>query len=178
MVKDYTQTYGIDCFETFSSVARMNSIRILFSIVINLSWTLFQLDVKNAFLNGDLQEKVYIEQPPCYVAQRVKVCLKKAIYGLKQSLRVRFEKFSLTISGISFHRYHSDHFVFVRRTKSGVVVLIIYIDDILLTGSDSAGLLETIKYFKRHFVIKDMGHPKYFLKIEVAHQKYSVLLYQ
>ena len=87
VAKGYTKTYGIDYFETFSTVARMNSIRILFSIVVNLSWPLFQLDVKNTFLYGDLQEEVYMEQPLGYVAQGVtKVCrLKKAIYGLKQS---------------------------------------------------------------------------------------------
>jgi len=69
-----------------------------------------------------------------------------------------------------------DHSVFVRRTKSVIVVLTVYIDDILLTGSDSAGLLETKKYLKRHFVTKDMGRPKYFLRIEIVHQKHSILL--
>jgi len=64
VAKGYTQTCDIDYFEMFSPVVRMNSIRILFSIVVNLSWPLFQLDVKNAFLNGDLQEEVYIEKPP------------------------------------------------------------------------------------------------------------------
>ena len=89
MAKGYTQTYGIDYFETFSPVARMNSIRILFSIVVNLSWPLFQPDVKNAFLYEDLQEEVYMKQSPSYVAQEEsKVsCLKKTIYGLKQSPR-------------------------------------------------------------------------------------------
>jgi len=68
-----------------------------------------------------------------------KVCLlKQVIYVLKQSLRA-FEKFSLTISSIGFHRCHSDHSVFIRRTKSGIVILAVYVDDILLTGSDSAG---------------------------------------
>jgi len=85
--KGYIQTYGIDYFETFLPVAWMNSIRILFSIVINLSWPLFQLDIKNAFLYGDLREKVYMKQPPGYVAQGENICLKKAIYDLKQSPR-------------------------------------------------------------------------------------------
>jgi len=85
VAKGYTQTYSIDYFETFTSIASMNSIRILFSIVVNLSWPLFQMDVKNAFLYGDLREKVYMEQPLSYVAQgETKICrLKKAIYGLK-----------------------------------------------------------------------------------------------
>ena len=85
VAKGYTQTYDIDYFETCSPAARMNSIRTLFSIVVNLPWLLFQLDVKNAFLYGDLQEKLYMEQPPGYVAQEeTKVChLKKSIYGLK-----------------------------------------------------------------------------------------------
>ena len=154
----------------------MNSIKILISVDINLSWPLFQLDVKNAFLYGDLH-KVYRKQPTGYVAKgEHKVCrLKKVIYGLKQSTRAWFEKFSITISGIDFHRYHSDHSVFVRRTKSGVVVLTVYVDDILLTCSDSAGLLETKEYLKRHFVTKDMGRPKYFLGIEVAYKKYCIL---
>jgi len=84
VAEEYTQTYSIDYFETFSQVGRMNSIRILFSFAVNLSWPLFQLDVKNAFLYEDLQEEVYIEQPPGYVAQgETKVCrLKKTIYGL------------------------------------------------------------------------------------------------
>ena len=69
VAKDYTQTYGIDYFETFSPVGQMKSIRILFSVAINLSWPLIQMDVKNAFLYGYLQEEVYMEQPPGYVAQ-------------------------------------------------------------------------------------------------------------
>ena len=88
-----------------------------------------------------------------------------------------FEKFSFTISVIGFHWCHSDHSVFVPRTKSGIIVLVVYVD-ILLTSSDSVGLLETKQYLKCYFVTKNMGHPKYFLGIEVAPQKYSVLLSQ
>ena len=121
VAKCYTQTYSIDYFKTFSPVTKMNSIMILFSIAVKLSWSFFQLHVKNAFLYGGLQEEVYMEPPLSYVAQgETKVCrLKKAIYGLKQSRRAWFEKFSLTISGFGFRRCHSDHSVFVRRTRSG-----------------------------------------------------------
>jgi len=88
------------------------------------------------------------------------------------------KSFNTIISGIGFHRCHSDHSVFVRRTKSDIVVLVVYVDDILLTGSDSAGQLEIKKYLKHNFMTKDMRCPKYFLRIEVAHQKLSVFLSQ
>jgi len=99
VARGYTQIYGVNYFETFSPVIRMNSFRILFSIVVNLSCPLFQMDIKNAFLYGDLQEEVYMEQHPGYVAQgETKVChLKKVIYGLKQSQRC-----SLRISVLPF----------------------------------------------------------------------------
>jgi len=97
---------------------------------------------------------------------------------LKQSPKAWFEKFSITISSIGFHRCHSDHSVFVRRTKSGLVILAMYVDDILLTVSNSAGLMETKEYLGRHFVTKNMGKPKYLLGIEIAHQKHGILLSQ
>ena len=121
-----------------------------------------------------------MEQPPGYVAQGENtVCkLKKAIYGLKQSPRAWFEKFSTAISGVGFKRCQSDHSVFIRRTTSGLVVLAVYVDDILLTESDLVAITETKEYLSRHFVTKDMGKPKYFLGIEIAYQKDRLLLSQ
>ena len=90
VAKGYTQTYGVDYAQTFQHVAKISYVWILISLATNLGWPLFQLDDKNAFLNGDLKEKVYMEQPPGFVAQGEfgKVCrLHKAIYGLKQSPR-------------------------------------------------------------------------------------------
>ena len=97
VAKGYTQTYGVDYAETFSPIAKISFVRILISLAANLGWTLFQLDVKNGFLNGDLKEEVYMEQPLRFVAQGEsgKVCrLHKAIYGLKQSPRAWFGKFN------------------------------------------------------------------------------------
>ena len=91
------------------------SVRILISLATNLGWPLFQLDVKNAFLNGNLKEEVYMEQPPEFVAQGEsgKVCrLHKAIYGLKQSPKAWFSKFSEVVLKFGLQRCHSDHSVF------------------------------------------------------------------
>ena len=123
---------------------------------------MFQLDIKIVFLSGDFQEEVHIEQSPSYVSQgENKACrLKKAIYGFKQSPQAWFEKFSIIISDNGFHSCHSDLFVFICHTKSGIIVLTVYVDNILLCISDSAGILEIKEYLKRQFVIKNMRRPK------------------
>ena len=97
VAKGYTQTFGIDYQETFVLVAKMNTMRVLLSIAAKMDWALQQLDVKNAFLHGDLEEKMFMELPPGFEDQlgRGKVCrLKKSLYGLKQSPRAWFEKFT------------------------------------------------------------------------------------
>jgi hypothetical protein len=88
VAKGYTQTYGIDYLETFTPMAKMNTVRILLSLAVQFSWPLQQFDVKNAFLHGDLEEEIYMEIPPDFVSRTGKgmVCkLKKTLYGLKQS---------------------------------------------------------------------------------------------
>lgn len=96
VVKSYTQTYGVDYRETSAPVAKMNTIYVLFSLAVNQGWSLFQLDVKNVFLHGDLKEEVYMKLPPGVklTSSTRKFCkLKKALYGLKQSPQAWFECF-------------------------------------------------------------------------------------
>ena len=95
--------------------------------------------------------------------------LRKAIYGLKQSPRAWFDEFSIVIFSIGFAHCHSDHSMFVRRTKSGSVILAVYVNDILLIGGDSMALAEIKEYLKRYFMTKDMGKPRNFLGIQVAY---------
>ena len=97
MAKGYAQTYGVDYSDTFSPVAKMTYVRLFISLVATHNWDLHQLEIKNAFLHGDLQDEVYMEQPPKFVVQGEigKVCrLQKSLYGLKQSPRAWFGKFS------------------------------------------------------------------------------------
>jgi hypothetical protein len=144
VAKGYTQTYGIDYDETFSPVAKISSVRILISLAANLNWPLFQLDVKNAFLHGDLHKEVYMEQPPGFVAQgeyRGCVCkLKKTLYGLKQSPRAWFGKLSEAIMEFGLHRCQTDHSVFHLHMSAGYILLVVYVDDIVITGDDSGGI--------------------------------------
>lgn len=157
----FTQTYAIDYFETFSPFARVNSIWILFSLAINQRCPLHQLNVKNAFLFGDLEKQVYMEQHPVYVAHRKTwVCkLMKAIYGLKQNPCAWFTKFNKVIKQVRFKMCNANHSIFARQIPKGCVILAVYVDDILLIGSDSARIEESRTFLKKHFVTKDLGRP-------------------
>jgi len=123
----YTQIFGLDYGDTFSPVAKMASVRLFLAMPALQQWPLHQLDVKNAFLNGDLQEEIYMEQPPCFVAQGESselVCrLRKSLYGLKQSPRAWFGKFSNVVQQFGMTRSEADHSVFYRHSSVGVSIL-------------------------------------------------------
>lgn len=108
VAKGYTQTYGIDYTEIFTPVAKINTIRVLLSLAANLDWPLQQFDVKNAFLYEELSEEVYINLPPgCMIPTKLsqKVCrLKKSLYGLKQSPRAWFGRFTKSMIAFGYHR--------------------------------------------------------------------------
>ena len=181
VAKGYTQTYSVDYVETFSPIAKISSVQILISLAANLSWSLFQLDVKNAFLNGDLKEQVYMEQPPGFVAQGEsgKVCrLHKAIYGLKQSPKTWFGKFNDVVLKFGLRRCHSNHFVFSHTSDRGKILLIVYVDDIIITGDDKQGIDDLKIYLQNSFRTKDLGKLRYFLGIEVARSKKGISLSQ
>ena len=116
VAEGYTQQYDLDYYDTFSPVAKIASVRLLLSMVVMRSWLLFQLDIKNAFPYGDLVEEVYMEQPPGFVAQGESglVCkLRRSLYGLKQSPRAWFSRFSSVVQEFGMIRSTTDHSVFL-----------------------------------------------------------------
>ena len=102
--------------------------------------------------------------------------LNKAIYGIKQSPRAWFNNFSEVAMQFGFHRCNFDHFVFVRQRSTDCVILVVYVDDILVSGSDKAGIDENREFLKKHFVTKDLDKPRYLLGIEIAYAKDGVVL--
>ena len=140
VVKGFTQTYGIDYSETFAPVAKLNTVRVLLSIDVNSDWQLQQLGMKNDFLNGDLKEEVFMDAPPGFEDKfGSKVCkLKKSLYELKQSPRPWFEKFTSSVKRQGYSRAQADHTLFFRRSSEGrISILIVYVDDIILTNDDT-----------------------------------------
>jgi Reverse transcriptase (RNA-dependent DNA polymerase) len=140
LVKGYTQTYGLDYQETFAPVVKMNTVRILLSVATNLGCSLSQMDVKNAFLQGILEEKIYMTLPPGHKegSDPTKVCkLKKAIYGLKQSPRAWYGRLKFSLSKINFVKSSADSSMFVKHTKNFTTIILVYVDDIIITGNNN-----------------------------------------
>ena len=114
VAKGFTQEYGIDYEKTFAPVARLTSVRCLIVVAAVCHWPLYQMDVKNSFLNGDLHEEVYMQPSPGYPHLGIQVCcLRCALYGLKQALRAWFEKFSFIVVQQGFTSSPHDTVLFV-----------------------------------------------------------------
>ena len=181
VAKGYTQKYGVDYDETFAPVAKINTIRVLLSLAANLDWPLRQFDVKNAFLHGDLYEEVYMDLPPGYctsTGERVVCKLKKSLYGLKQSPRAWFGRFTRFMKKIGYRQSNSDHTLFLKHRCGKVTALIIYVDDMVVTGDDFEEIQKLQDQLSSEFEMKDLGSLKYFLGIEVARAKNCIVLSQ
>ena len=148
VAKGYTQKEGFDYEETFSPVAMIKSIRILLSIVAHMDYEIWQMDVNTAFLNGSLEETIYMVQLEGFIAkgQEKKVCkLQKSIYGLKQASRSWNLWFDQVVKSFRFLQSPDEPCVYKRCSGNVVVFLILYIDDILLIGNDEE-LYHQLKY--------------------------------
>lgn len=183
VAKGYTQTYGVDYQETFAPVAKMNTARVLLSLAANLQWSLPQFDVKNAFLHGELKDKVYMEEPPRFTSElRTNVCRwKKALCGLKQSHCAWFGRFDNAMKSMGFRQSQGDHTFFINKSRfNRITILIVYIDDIIVTRDDLEEIQKLKKKLVEEFEVKDLGKLKYLLGIKVAYlfpNKYTLLTY-
>ncbi|CAL9003170.1 unnamed protein product, partial [Prunus brigantina] len=181
VAKGYTQTYGVDYLETFAPVAKLNTVRVLLSLAANRDWPLLQFDVKNAFLHGDLKEEIYMDLPlgiPVTSKEGVVCKLRKSLYGLKQSPRAWFGRFAASMKKFGYVQSNSDHTLFLKRHKGKLTALIIYVDDMIVTGDDQAEMQNLQKYLASEFEMKSLGDLKYFLGIEVARSKHGIFLSQ
>ncbi|KAJ9564443.1 hypothetical protein OSB04_000409 [Centaurea solstitialis] len=177
--KGFNQEYDIDYEETFAPVARITSVRSLLAIAVTKRWPLFQMDVKNAFLNGDLSKEVYMNPPPGVSLPTGHVCrLRKALYGLKQAPRAWFEKFSTTVLSLGFSASNYDSGLFTCTTDAGTILLLLYLDDMIITGSDSTGITLLKQSLSASFEMKDLGKPHYFLGLEVLSDSRGTYLCQ
>ncbi|GJV15187.1 ankyrin repeat-containing domain, PGG domain protein [Tanacetum coccineum] len=176
-----SQQLGVDFDETFSPVVKPATIRTVLSLVVSRKWPIHQLDVKNAFLNGDLSETVYMHQPPGFVDARFPnhVCrLQRSLYGLKQAPRAWFQRFAGYATRAGFYHSRCDSSLFIYRQGSQVAYLLLYVDDIILTASSTTLLQQLIDSLHREFDMTDLGALNYFLGISVVRHSTGLFLSQ
>jgi hypothetical protein len=160
VAKGFHQQAGLDYDETFSPIIKPPTVRIILSLAAHHRWSLRQLDVSNAFLHGFLKEDVFMQQPPGYVdsAFPTLVCkLHKSLYGLKQAPRAWFERFTRHLLAIGFCASVADPSLFVFRRNGVVLYLLLYVDDIILTGNSSFAITDLISQLASNFELKDLG---------------------
>lgn len=171
VAQGFQQTEGVDYTETFSPVAKQQTIRLVLSLALHHGWSVKQLDVSNAFLHGTIQEQVYLKQPQGYVNQQFPshVCkLHKALYGLKQAPRAWYDMLSKSLLQQGFYNSKADSSLFILVQGADLVYVLVYVDDILITGSDPSLVDHIIKGLGSKFALKDLGLLHYFLDIEVV----------
>jgi len=177
VAKGYSQKEGVDYTETFAPVARMSSLRTLLAIVAATDLELHQMDVKTAFLNGDLTEDIYMQQPPGFdmPGQRELVCkLQKSLYGLKQAGRSWYNKIDSALIGLGFVPLPADNCIYVQRTtQSGddSVYLLLYVDDLLLACRLLSKLTAVKGQLSNLFSMKDMGEAQYILGLQISRNR-------
>ena len=174
------EEYGLDYDETFAPTAKMFTMQTIRALATSQLWSLHQIDVKNAFLDGDFNEKVYMRRLSGMLTSSPNdVCkLKCSLYGLKQAPQVWLEKSCSTLLGFSFTQSQYDSFLFLQKASKGMVVLFIYMDDIVINGSVMEDISAIQNLLHSTFHIKDLGHLTYFLGLEVHHWPHGIFLNQ
>eukprot|EP00253_Pinus_taeda_P023315 PITA_23315 len=180
VAKSFSQVEGIDYTETFSPVANMNSVRLVLSLAASFKWEVHQMDVKSAFLHGDLHEGIYMEQPIGFIQTNSSlVCrLKKSLYGLKQDPQTWYAKMDSFLLESGFSRSHSDNIVYTKKVGKSLIILVIYVDDLILAGSDPNLINHVKSSLRKKFEMTDLGHLNYFLGLQVLQSKEGISLCQ
>ncbi|CAL9024545.1 unnamed protein product, partial [Prunus brigantina] len=182
VAKGYKQEYGVDYTEVLAPVAWHDTIRLVISMEAQNSWPIFQLDVKSAFLHGELQEQVYVEQPACYVQpgkEKQVYRLKKALYGLKQAPRAWYSHMEAYFAREGFQKCPYEHPLFTKSGEEGQILIVcLYVDDLIYTGNDVAMFNDFKKSMMHEFDMSDLGLMHYFLGIEVVQSSAGISISQ
>ncbi|GJW12018.1 ribonuclease H-like domain, reverse transcriptase, RNA-dependent DNA polymerase [Tanacetum coccineum] len=171
VAKGYIQEHGIDFEEVFAPVARMETIRLLLAIAANNKWEVHHLDVKSAFLHGDLKEEVYVTQPEGFIKKQDQgkvYRLIKALYGLRQAPRAWNIKLDNTLKSLDFKKCALEQAIYTKRSKDSILLIGVYVDDLIITGTPKEEIDNFKAQMEEKFEMSDLGLLAYYLGIEVT----------
>jgi uncharacterized protein (DUF1330 family) len=180
IARGFSQKEGEDYDETFAPVVRYTSIRAIISLFASMGWNLHQMDVKTTFLNGAIEEEVYIEQPQGFEvhSRDTHVCrLKKALYGLKQAPRAWYARMDNYLTRLGFSKSRADPNLYYKVVDNAPVILLLYVDDLFITSEESL-IIQCKKELASKFDMKDLGFMHYYLGLEVWQKRGEVFLGQ
>jgi hypothetical protein len=180
VARGFTQTYRVDYNKTFVPVAKFTSIRCIFALAALEDMEIHQMDVKTAFLNGELEEEIYMEQPQGFVHQGGEhlVCkLQKSLYGLKQSPRAWNQKLDAFLKSIEFMKSEADPSVYIAQVGDVKFFIVVYVDDLILVCNNQNKLFEVKEELNQKFEMKDLGELHFFLGMEVERNRDERLLH-
>ncbi|GKA08030.1 retrovirus-related pol polyprotein from transposon TNT 1-94 [Tanacetum coccineum] len=181
VAQGFKQEEGIDFEESFASVARIEVIRIFVANVAHKNMTIFQMDVKTAFLNGELKEEVYVSQPEGFVDQDNPshvYKLKKALYGLKQAPRAWYDMLSSFLISQHFSKGAVDPTLFTRKAGNDLLLVQIYVDDIIFASTNTALCNEFANLMTTKFKMSMMGQMSFFLGLQISQSPKGIFLNQ
>ena len=138
VAKGYVQRHSVDFDEVFAPVARIETIRLIIALAGSHGWEIHHLDVKTAFLHGELKEEVFVNQPEGFIVtgEEHKVYkLKRALYGLRQAPRAWNIKLNQILRGLNFRRCSKEPSLYRKEDKNELLIVVVYVDDLLVTGS-------------------------------------------
>ena len=182
VAKGYAQQHGVDYTEVFAPVARLDTIRLVIALAAQKGWSIYQLDVKSAFLHGELSEEVFVEQPRGYEikgSEQKVYKLKKALYGLKQAPRAWYSRIESYFVKEGFVRCPHEYTLFIKTSAGGkILILSLYVDDLIFTGNDESMFAEFKKSMLVEFDMTNLGKMRYFLGIEVMQKSDGIFINQ
>ncbi|GJS92885.1 putative ribonuclease H-like domain-containing protein [Tanacetum coccineum] len=181
VAKGYKQEEGIDFEESFAPVARLEAVRMFIAFAAHRNITIFQMDVKTAFLNGPLKEEVYVSQPEGFIDPEFPnhvYRLKKALYGLKQAPRAWYDKLSSFLIAHGFNKGIIDPTLFTRRHGGDILLVQVYVDDIIFGSTNPDFSKRFANLMKNNFEMSMMGELKFFLGLQVHQSPRGIFISQ
>ena len=181
VAKGYSEEEGIDYDETYAPVARLEAIRMFLAFAAHSNFKVYQMDVKSAFLNGELEEEVYVEQPPGFEDLEFSnfvYFLFKALYGLKQAPRTWYDTLSEFLLENGFTRGVIDKTLFFKLHKNDMILVQVYVDDIIFGSTNDQLCSRFAKLMQRKYEMSMMGESTYFLGLQVSQRNDGIFIFQ